>query len=239
MNKIFKRVMSVLVLSLFLALMIANTSHADSKYTVKIPLDATISVKGATLTENNLIATDFVTGRIHDIAAQTTGIVYGYKYYTVSNFNGMDDLIVYDRDMVPLLPVNISVENRLIEYATSSQNFILTNAEKIKGAAIAYHNRTGGYGSGGFYNYFLKGSDAAMKCELSDGGRYWGQFVTARLIENVEIVEVVPYGNAAFTAKVKIVADGGGRGYVEDYTISMLFQNVGGNYYVTNFTFMK
>lgn len=235
-----KRFFSVALIVIMVALNVPSVSFADNIYIIKVPIDATVIAHGATLSESNIMMQEIKSGRIHSIAQAVTGITFGYKYYEVHNLNSLDDVTVYDRQMVPLSVSKINIETNYIEYSNMTQDFLNKYSDRIVGAARAYHNRTGGYGSGEFYVYFQKGSDAAYKCEGSDSGRYWGQFVTARVIQSIEALEVIPYGNDAFTAKVRIVADSGSSGsYKEDYTISFLFQNNGTNFYVTNFTFMK
>lgn len=235
-----KKIFCVLFATAFVFLSFPQTCYADNIYTVKVPLDATVVSHGATLTDSNILLQEIKTGRIYSIAQSATGVTFGYRYYEVHNLNSMDDITVYDRNMVPLTPTKIDVETGYIEYSNVSADLLSKYSERIKGAAIAYHNRTGGYGNSTFYTYFQSNSDAASKCERSDSGRYWGQFVTARNIESVEILEVIPYGNEAFTSKVRIIADNGpNSSYIENYTINFLFQNNGTNFYVTNFTFMK
>ncbi len=236
----FKKFLCSVMIFLFTFYLFPVASFAENIYTVKVPLDATVVVHGAIMTESNILMQEIKTGRIHSIAQGVTGVTFGYRYYEIHNLSSLEDITVYDRNMVPLTATSIDVEKGYIEYANVSSDLLNKYSERIKGAAVAYHNRTGGYATSTFYTYFQSNSDAAKKCEGSDSGRYWGQFVTARNIESVEILEVIPYGNEAFTSKVRIIADNGvNSSYIENYTINFLFQNNGTNFYVTNFTFMK
>lgn len=207
---------------------------ADTVCMIKVPMEAKVIIKGIILTDENLVKVEHVTGRIHDIALQQLGLTCGYKQYMVVNLASPEEVAVYSSDNVPILPT-FAAEG-IIDYTGAQDSFYNTVSGRIREAAATYHNRTGGYGSGGFTTCFLQGSDAYAKCVASDSGRKWGQYVRAATIQSIEVADVYRYSENAFTAKATILATSSN--YTEKYSIYMLFQKLGGAYYVTNFTFM-
>lgn len=213
----------------------ASTANAGAVCMIKVPISAQVIVKGTVLDDSKLVDAQAVTGRIHQIASENTGIVYGYKKYMISNLTSIEDIAVYDSNQSILLPTNAT--EGLIDYTGADAVFVSQIQQTICDAAIAYHNRAGYGAASGFTNYFLKGSDAYNKAVGSDSGRKYGKFVNPSGIASVEVSDIYRYSENAFTAKATITSNAVNN-YVEKYDIYMLFQNMNGKYYVTNFTFM-
>lgn len=236
MKKWFSKLICVpALLAMILCTLRSNAVEAGSVCMIKVPLDAQVVVRGVALDDKDLVKVEAKTGRIHEIAAVTTGKTCGYKQYMVLSLASPDEVKVYDANMVPLLPSYAEIG--LIEYSDVDAQTYAELLPRIQQAAVAFHNRVGGYGGGNFGSYFLNGSDAYVKMVASDQGKKWGQFVRAGVIVNTTVTEICKYTDTQFTAKVSIHATSGA-GYDEIYDVYFLFQYNGNNYYVTNFTYM-
>ena len=228
--------MALLVLSAFVAMLVSPVAtQAANVIMIKVPIDAQLIVKGKVIDETNLAGMEAKTGRIHELAAQQTGVVYGYKQYLVTNLAKPDDVMVYDTDMIQLYPTY--ADAGMIDYTGNVAGLGADITTKVYHAAIAFHNRTGGFSYEGFNTYFQQGSDAYNKMVASDSGRKWGKFVVPAGVQDVQVSEVYPYTDQAFTAKATITT-AATVGYVESYDIYFLFQHNGTDYKVTYFTYM-
>lgn len=236
MKRWFSRLVCIpAVLAIVLCSMRLYAVEAGSVCMIKVPLDAQVVVRGVALDDKDLVKVEAKTGRIHEIAAVNTGKTCGYKQYMVLSLASPDEVKVYDKDMIPLLPSY--AEMGLIEYTDVDANEYSQLVPRIQEAAVAFHNRVGGYGGGNFGSYFQNGSDAYIKMVASDQGKKWGQFVKAPVIVNTTVSDICRYSDTQFTAKVSIHATSGA-GYDEIYDVYFLFQHNGQNYYVTHFTYM-
>lgn len=234
-KKIRKIVIFPLLCAIILCMTKSGVANAGAVCMLKVPIDAQVIVRGVTLGDNSLVKIDTKTGRIHEIAAATLGVNYGYKQYMVTNLASPDEIQVFDSNMLAVLPSY--AEEGLIEYLSVDADFAEQVNQRIIDTARAFHNRVGGYGGADFGNYFKQGSDAYEKIVKSDNCRKWGQFVRAGLITNISVSEIYRYTENAFTAKASVSATSG-NGYDENYDVYFLFQNEGKGYYVTYFTYM-
>lgn len=236
MRKLISKLVCVpAFLVLVLCSMRLQAVDAGSVTMIKVPLDAQVIVRDVALDDGDLVKMEAKTGRIHEIAAYVTGKSSGYKQYMVLNLASPEEVKVYNQNMIPLLPSY--AELGLIEYSDVSEQEYAQLLPRIQQAAVAFHNRVGGYGGGNFGSYFLNGSDAYLKIAGSDQGRRWGQYVRAPLVVETNVSDICRYSDTQFTAKVSVRATSG-VGYDEIYDIYFLFQYSGNNYYVTNFTYM-
>lgn len=234
-KKLHKIIIYPLVCVMVLCLTKSSVANAGAVCMVKVPLDAQVIVRGVTLGDSSIVKTDTKTGRIHELAAATLGVSYGYKQYMVTNLASPDEIQVFDSNMLTVLPSY--AEEGLIEYLSVDSDFVSSVNQRIIDTAKAFHNRVGGYGGGDFGNYFKQGSDAYDKIVKSDNGRKWGQFVRAGIITNISVSEIYRYTDNAFTAKATVSATSGS-GYDENYDVYFLFQNEGKGFYATYFTYM-
>lgn len=236
MRKIMNRIMACIILCTFLIVTIQPIgAQAANVVMIKIPIDAQVMVKGKVVDEKNLAGIEAKIGRIHELAAQQTGAVYGYKQYLVSNLAKPDDVIVYDSNMVQMYPTY--ADAGIIDYTGNITGLGADIESKVQNAAIVFHNRTGGFAWEGLTTYFQQGSDAYNKIVASDSGRKWGKFIVPAGITEVQVSEIYQYTEQAFTAKATIItADT--VGYVENYDVYFLFQHNGTDFKVTYFTYM-
>lgn len=234
-----KRVARAISLTLMLVLLVTSeyiinkADFDEGKIVIRVPQGASVYLNGELVGQEAIIGQGYKTGRIHEIAILTLNQLYAYSDYEVVPFSQPEQLKVIDIYGVELSPV-AQIDN-VIEFIGSSDKEFMTNmSDRIKKAAVAYHNRCGGYDKSKFDKYFLNGSDAYKKGIKSDEGRKYGQNVKASKINAVNISELYKYSDKAFTVKVDISASGS---YDEAYTIYFLFQWNGSNYYVTNYTY--
>lgn len=207
-------------------------SKAATTCIIRAPFNGTVVVAGKTLTDADLCDYGYMDGRIQRIAAEKYAVVYKYKDYQVT-VNNINDIAVYDANN-QLLTYTVR-QGAILDYTSNSDAaFMQANEATIKNAAIAFHNRVGGYDSTQFGSYFLSGSDAYIKGVGSDAGRKWGQYMRAQKINSVVVSDLFIYSADTFSARVDINASGSG---VENYAIYLLFKNVNGKYYVTHFTY--
>lgn len=231
-----KKIIALLVVSVFIGTLVSSVAtQAANVIMIKVPVDAQLIVKGKAIDETNLAGMDAKTGRIHELAAQHTGVVYGYKQYLVTNLAKPDDVIVYDANKIQIYPTY--ADAGMIDYTGNVAGLGTDITAKVHNAAIAFHNRTGGFSSEGFSTYFQQGSDAYNKMVASDSGRKWGKFVVPAGVQEVLVSEIYPYTDKAFTAKATITT-AATVGYVESYDVYFLFQHNGADFKVTYFTYM-
>lgn len=234
-KRIKKCIIAFVLCALLIVGLMSSTANAGAVCMIKVPMNAQVVVKGTVLDDSKLVKVDTMTGRIHQIAAVETGIVYGYKQYMVSNLASVDDVQVYDDKQSILLPT--AAAEGIIDYTGADPTFASGVIQRVHDAAVAYHNRAGYGVNSGFTSYFLQGSDAYVKAVNSDAGRKWGKFINPSGIASVEVSDICRYSDTAFTAKATITSNAV-NGYVETYDLYMLFKHNGTNFYVTNFTFM-
>lgn len=227
------------IIAAFLAVCICiiwGTKHVQASsplITIKVPKDAVVSFKGVMLDQTAIIEEDIIKGRIHSLAANKTGITRGYYVYGVRDITSPSDIEVIDSSGRTLSPTGIT-SNSMEFLQLASPDFEAEVKQRIERAAIAYHNRVGGYGGGDFGSYFLANSDAYQKMVRSDSGRKWGQYVSARNVVSAKASEICVYSDSVFTARVDVSATGS---YAENYTIYYLLQKNGEQYFVTDFTY--
>lgn len=234
-KNISKKILS-LMLAMIAFVMILPTNmkrvEAAGSYIIRVPFTATVVVNGKTLTDADMCDYGYMDGRIQRIAAEKYSAVMKYKDYKAAILNA-SEVVVYDENK-NVLTATLR-QNVILDYTSNSDKAFLTAIDsRIKGAATAYHNRVGGYGSTTFGSYFLNGSDAYVRACGSDAGRKWGQYYKAPNISSMIVTDVFRYTNDIFSAKVDVVASGSG---AEVYSIYFLFKNVNGTFYVTNFTY--
>lgn len=229
-NLLFKIAIFAVVVMTTIVL-IPNKSKAATTCIVRAPFDGTVIVNGKTLTDADMCDYGYMDGRIQRIAAEKYQVVCKYKDYRVT-VGSLNEIVVYDANKIAL---TYTIKGVVLDYTSSSNKAFLDSVtETVKGAAIAYHNRVGGYGATTFGSYFLPNTDAYTRACNSDAGRKWGQYMKAPNINSVIVSEVFIYSPDIFSARVDIQASGSG---VENYTIYFLFKNVNGKFYVTNFTY--
>lgn len=232
MKKTLLNISLLTVMMLAVIMVISKNASAATTYIVRAPFNGTVIVNGKTLTDADMVDYGYMDGRIQRIAAEKYSVVYKYKDYKVT-VGTANEIAVYDANKQPL---TYTVRGGVIlDYTSNSDKAFMTNIDAtIRGAAMAYHNRVGGYGNTSFGSYFLANTDAYVRACNSDAGRKWGQYMKAPTIKSMIISEVFIYSPEIFTAKVNIEASGTG---VENYSIYFLFRNVNGKYYVTDFTY--
>lgn len=230
-NRILNRIVVLMLIVASMALLIPQNAKAATTVIVRAPFTGTVVVAGKTLTDANVTDYGYMDGRIQKLVANNYSLLYKYKDYEVT-INALTDVVVYDEKNTAL---TYTIRGNVMDFTSSSDPaFMQAMTERIKGAAIAYHNRVGGYSGTTFGSYFLNGSDAYIKACNSDGGRRWGQYVRAGVINSVDVSEVFRYSDDVFSAKVHVSASGS---YFEIYDIYLLFKKTGDNYYVTYFTY--
>lgn len=235
MKKNIKRYVAVVMAAVLIILGYnAMISKANTLIFLNVPLDAHVYIKGVEVSDERIVKQDIISGRIHQIANAETGAVYGTKQYLIPNLD--DPLTLEVRDVANNVIVPTNIQEGVIDYTGTDPIFAAQINQTVVDSAIAYHNRTG-YGSNtGFSKYILQGSDAYNKAVNSDAGRKWGKFVNPAGIANVEVKEIYKYTASAFGAKVTLTTTAV-NDYTEIYDLYLLFKNVNGRYYVTNFTY--
>lgn len=227
-----KKALIIAFAAVLIMLCIPMNSKAAITCIVRAPFDGKVVVNGKVLTDADMCDYGYMDGRIQRITAENYMIAYKYKDYKVT-VGSADEIVVYDSKNTPL---TYTIRTGPVLDYTSNSNaaFMAAVEQRVKGAAIAFHNRVGGYGATTFGSYFLNGSDAYIKCVGSDAGRKWGQYMRAQTINSVVISDLFIYSPDVFSARVDIQASGTG---IENYSVYLLFKNVNGNFYVTHFTY--
>lgn len=211
-----------------------SVASATSMCIVKIPVDAKLYFKGILWEDTKAVNMNVETGRIHQLAAVDSGVVYGSKQFVLPEQWSQDTILVIDNAGNPIDPSVLNVG--VADYATPNAAFLAGVSPRIHECAVAFHNRVG-YGSGGnFANCFLKGSRGYNNAVNSDAGRKWGKPINPPGLASVEVKEIYRYNDDIFSAKVTISSTTVGV-YTEVYDLYMLFKKSGKNYYVTDFTY--
>lgn len=221
----------LLLVSLGLKESVASTT---SMCIVKVPVDAKLYFKGVLMDDAKAVNMNVETGRIHQLAAVDSKVVYGSKQFVLPEQWSQENVLVVDNAGNPMEPSVLNVG--VADYATPSAAFITGVSPRVHECAVAFHNRVGFGTAGNFANCFLKGSRAYNNAVGSDAGRKWGKTINPPGLASVEVKEIYRYNDDVFSAKVTITSIKVGV-YTEVYDLYMLFKKSGKNYYVTDFTY--
>lgn len=240
-KKMWKKLVFLAAIAL-LMLFIPNSSNADAGNIcmIKVPLTAKLCIKGVMQDDSKIVKSECVNGRIHEIAAQNTGVVYGYSQYMIANLASPEEVAVYDINRNPVAPTYANVG--IIDYTGANDIFYDYATKRVQECVIAYNKRLNDkMWDYAFSQYFLNGSNAYKVALASADCRRWGQFVSLVEIVSVDVSEIYPYTTSAFTAKATVRNKSlavGNRECEEVYDMYVFLQHNGTDFYVTDFTFM-
>lgn len=207
---------------------------------IVVPMGADVYVNGKLLTDAYITEEKEFSSLIAKKAIEKSGVSHGTVSYRIDNLlvePGVEvkvDGEVYDFEVA---------EEGDYELYTYASDELVERVSKgvLEGGRLYIKNLNNLVGFGSISPYLAYGSDAYNNISSAQQGIGWAGAPSELEIVEAEIVEIQFYSDMYFTAKTHYNVHRVYRGvtYDEDMDFELLYENVGGHWYICSFSLAK